>query len=167
MRACVGREGVSDSFSFSFSFSFCSDCCSFSFGLLLPFSLQCNPIQRLHFSTQKVPKQERRKREKEEDQLTRLWSMISTMVASFPAHGPSDKRTTRPTSTYRLKVLTVVVGAADMICTRGGREREEGGQRGCLRERSGWVEEGLKGGRRSSMGRGRLMRFSSCWNIPP
>ena len=36
--------------------------------------------------------------------LTRLWSMISTMTASLPAEGPSLTRTTRPTSTNRLKV---------------------------------------------------------------
>lgn len=30
---------------------------------------------------------------------TRLWSMISTMVASFPSDGPPWMRTTRPTST--------------------------------------------------------------------
>lgn len=33
-------------------------------------------------------------------QRTRLWSMISTMVARRPAYGPSWRRTTRPTSTF-------------------------------------------------------------------
>lgn len=36
--------------------------------------------------------------------LTRLWSMISAMTAILPAEGPSLTRTTRPTSTNRLKV---------------------------------------------------------------
>lgn len=36
--------------------------------------------------------------------LTRLWSMISAITAILPADGPSLTRTTRPTSTNRLKV---------------------------------------------------------------
>ena len=49
-----------------------------------------------------------------------MWSMISTMVASLPASGPSLTRTTRPTSTKRLKVVS-----ADMAERAGGRERGE------------------------------------------
>lgn len=44
--------------------------------------------------------------------IARLWSMISVMTAILPAEGPDLRRTTRPTSTKRLKFESAIVDYA-------------------------------------------------------
>lgn len=49
---------------------------------------------------------------------TRLWSIISTMVASLPVYGPERMRTTRPTSTsfHDVVLISILAAMAKTVC---------------------------------------------------
>jgi hypothetical protein len=51
---------------------------------------------------------------------TRLWSMISTIVANRPSYRPSLKRTTRPTSTCLQALVVISASPISSICAASG-----------------------------------------------